>query len=103
MIGENEAFRNLYRGNTFKGIFLIVGDKPDWFDLKDQDFSMPSIYTEQNRPKPYDCGFFKDQTIHLIQSKTASDEFFFAWYSHMLTLQIKTLLALDSENELYVS
>jgi len=38
MIGENEAFRHLYRGNTFKGIFLIVGDKPDWFDLKTKIF-----------------------------------------------------------------
>jgi len=103
MIGEKEAFLHLYRGNNFKGIFLIVGDKPRWFNPNDQDFSMPSIFTEQNRPKPYDCGFFKDQTIHLIQSKTASDEFFFTWYTHMLTLKTKTLLALDSENELYVS
>jgi hypothetical protein len=103
MIGDKEAFLHLYRGNLFKGIFLIVGDKPDWFNPDDQDFLLPSIYTEQNRPKPYDCGFFKDQKIHLIQSKTASDEFFFTWYRHMLTLKTKMLLALDSENKLYVS
>ena len=103
MIGEKEAFLHFYRGNNFNGIFMIVGDKPYWFNPNDQDFSMPSIYTEQNRPKPYDCAFFKDQKIHLIQSKTATDEFFFLWYRHILTLSPKTLLTIDSESELYVN
>ena len=103
MIGDKEAFKHLYDGKLFKSVFVMVGDKPDWFDPKDQDLSLPMIYTEQNRPKPFDLGFLKGQIVNLIHGKNASDEFFFAWYTHALTLGIKTLVALDSENELYVS
>lgn len=103
MIGDKEAFRNIFDGYKPKDVFVLVGDAPDWFDPKDQDKELPMIYTEQNRPKPFDLGFLKGLRVHLIHSKNASDEFYYAWYSHVSTLGIKTLVALDSENEIYVS
>lgn len=103
MIGDKEAFRYLFEGNKLKSVFVMVGDAPDWFNPKDQDLDLPMIYTEKNRPKPYDLAFLKDQNVHLIHAKNASDKFFYDWYTHLSTLGIKTLVALDSENELYVS
>ena len=61
------------------------------------------IFTEQNRPKPNDLSFLKDQVVQLIHFKNASDEFFFTWYTYLSTIGIKTLVATDSEVETYVS
>lgn len=102
MIGDIEAFRHLYDGNHFKSVIVVVGDKPDWYDPKDQDFDIPLIYTEQTNPNKLHLKYLKDQKLQLIHGKNASDEFFFAWYTHALTLGLKTLVALDSENEIYV-
>lgn len=102
MIGDMETFRYLFEGNKLKSAFVMVGDAPDWFDPKDQDFELPMIYTEQTKPNKLHLKYLKGQNVHLIHGKNASDEFFFAWYTHALTLGLKTLVALDSENELYV-
>lgn len=103
MIGDKEIFKYIYDGYKPKDVFLVVGDAPDWYDPKNESFEFPMMYTEQNRPKPFDLGFLKGLVVHLIHGKNASDEFFYSWYTHVSTLQIKTLIAMDSENEIYVS
>jgi hypothetical protein len=102
MIGQNEAFRHLFEGNAFDGVFVMVGDAPKDFDPESQDFALPMIYTEQTQPNKLHLAFLKGQLVHLIHSKNASDEFFYSWYTHLSSIGIKTLVALDSENELYV-
>lgn len=102
MIGDKEAFRHLYDGNKFKSVFVMVGDAPKDFNPKDQDLDLPMIYTEQTKPNKLHLAYLKGQKVHLIHAKNASDEFFYDWYTHLSTLQIKTLVAFDSENEIYV-
>jgi hypothetical protein len=97
MIGQKEVFEDLYSGKQIPSIFIFVGDKSDYWDMKD------TIFTEQNRPKPNDLSFLKDQVVQLIHFKNASDEFFFTWYTYLSTIGIKTLVATDSEVETYVS
>jgi hypothetical protein len=96
MIGERKVFKELHSGKQIPSIFVFVGDQSDDWDMKD------TIFTEQNRPKPNDLAFLKDQVVQLIHFKNASDEFFFTWYTYLRTLGIKTLITTDSENEIYV-
>jgi hypothetical protein len=97
MIGEQQVFKDLYSGKQIPSIFVFVGDKSEHWDMKD------TIFTEQNRPKPNDLAFLQNQVVQLIHFKNASDEFFFAWYTYLSTLGIKTIVATDSEVETYVS
>jgi len=96
MIGERQVFKKLHSGKQIPSIFVFVGEKSEHWDYTD------TIFTEQNRPKPNDLAFLKDQVVQLIHFKNASDEFFFTWYTHLRTLGIKTLITTDSENEIYV-
>lgn len=97
MIGQKEVFEDLYSGKQIPSIFVFVGDQSEHWDMKD------TIFTEQNRPKPNDLSFLKDQVVQLIHFKNASDEFFAIWYTYLSTIGIKTLVATDSEVETYVS
>jgi hypothetical protein len=90
-------------GGQVKSVFLLVGEKPHWFDPKKQhDMSMPMIYTEKRNPQPIDLKFLEGQNIQLIHAKNATDELFAAWYIHTHQLKAKTLVALDSDGEIYV-
>jgi hypothetical protein len=103
MIGQKEVLEYLMDGGQVKSVFLMVGEKPDWFDPKDKyDITMPSIYTEKRSPQPLDLNFLEGQNIQLIHAKNASDELFAAWYIHTLQLKAKTLVALDSAGDIYV-
>jgi hypothetical protein len=97
MIGEQQVFKKLHSGKQISSIFVFVGEKSEHWDYTD------TIFTEQNRPKPNDLAFLKDQVVQLIHFKNASDEFFFTWYTYLSTIGIKTLVATDSEVETYVS
>jgi hypothetical protein len=90
-------------GGQVKSVFLLVGEKPEWFDAtKQEDMTMPMIYTEKRNPQPIDLKFLEGQNIQLIHGKNASDELFAAWYIHTLQLKAKTLVALDSAGDIYV-
>lgn len=103
MIGQNEVLEYLKAGNQVKSVFLLVGEKPDWFDPKKQDdMSMPMIYTEKRNPQPIDLKFLAGQNIQLIHARNASDELFAAWYIHTHQLKAKTLVALDSDGAIHV-
>ena len=103
MIGQKEVLEYLKDGGQVKSVFLLVGEKPDWFDPKDKfDITMPSIYTEKRYPQPLDLKFLEGQNIQLIHAKNASDELFAAWYIHTHQLNAKTLVALDSAGDIYV-
>jgi hypothetical protein len=103
MIGQKEVLEYLMDGGQVKSVFLMVGDKPDWFDPKDKyDITVPSIYTEKRYPQPLDLNFLEGQNIQLIHAKNASDEFFAAWYIHTHQLKAKTLISLDSAGDIYV-
>jgi hypothetical protein len=102
MIGQNEAFKFWHQHNYLNGVFVIVGTKPKWFDSKDNYCSLPSIYTEKDTPRSIDLAFLTNQVINLIHGD-CSDEQFAAWFVHLTNLKPKILIALDSENEIYVS
>ena len=103
MIGQKQVLKYLMDGGQVKSVFLMVGEKPDWFDPKDKfDITMPSIYTEKRYPQPLDLNFLEGQNIQLIHAKNASDELFAAWYIHTHQLNAKTLVALDSAGDIYV-
>lgn len=103
MIGQNELLKHLMNGGQVKSVFLLVGKKPDWFDPKKQeDMTMPMIYTGNRNPQPLDLKFLKGQNIQLIHAKNASDELFARWYIHTHQLQSKTLVALDSDGVIHV-
>lgn len=103
MIGQKEVLEYLIAGGQVKSVFLLVGEKPDWFDPKKQnDMSMPMIYTEKRNPQPIDLKFLAGQNIQLIHVKNASDELFAAWYIHTHQLKAKTLVALDSDGAIHV-
>jgi hypothetical protein len=90
-------------GGQVRSVFLLVGDKPEWFDPKNQeDMTIPSIYTEKRNPQPLDLNFLEGQNIQLIHAKNASDELFAAWYIHTHQLKAKTLISLDSAGDIYV-
>jgi hypothetical protein len=103
MIGQKEVLEYLMAGGQVRSVFLLVGEKPEWFDPKNQeDMSMPMIYTEKRNPQPIDLKFLEGQNIQLIHAKNASDELFAAWYIHTHQLKAKTLVALDSAGDIYV-
>jgi hypothetical protein len=103
MIGQKQVLEYLMGGGQVKSVFLMVGEKPDWFDPKDKfDITMPSIYTGKRNPQPLDLNFLEGQNIQLIHAKNASDELFAAWYIHTHQLNAKTLVALDSAGDIYV-
>jgi hypothetical protein len=103
MIGQREVLKYLMDGGQVKSVFLMVGEKPSWFDPKNQDdMSMPMIYTKKRNPQPVDLNFLKGQNVQLIHAKNATDELFAAWYIHTLELSPKTLVALDSDGAIHV-
>jgi hypothetical protein len=103
MIGQKQVLEYLMAGGQVRSVFLLVGEKPEWFDPKKQeDMTMPMIYTEKRNPQPIDLKFLEGQNIQLIHGKNASDELFAAWYIHTLQLKAKTLVALDSAGDIYV-
>jgi hypothetical protein len=102
MIGQNEAFKFWYDKNYLNGVFVIVGTKPNWFNSKDSFCALPCIYTEKDTPRPIDLAFLTNQVVHLIHGD-CTDEQFFAWYVHLTNINPKILMALDSENKVYVS
>jgi len=103
MIGQKQMLEYLMAGCQVRSVFLLVGDKPEWFDPKNQeDMTIPSIYTEKRNPQPLDLNFLEGQNIQLIHAKNASDELFAAWYIHTHQLKAKTLVALDSAGDIYV-
>ena len=102
MIGQNEAFRFWHQHNYLNGVFVIVGTKPNWFNSVDNYCSLPSIYTEKDMPRSIDLAFLTNQVVHLIHGD-CTDEEFFAWYKHLSNIQPKLLIALDSQDEIYVS
>ena len=103
MIGQKQVLEYLMAGGQVRSVFLLVGDKPEWFDPKNQeDMTIPSIYTEKRNPQPLDLNFLEGQNIQLIHAKNASDELFAEWYIHTLQLKVKTLVALDSAGDIYV-
>jgi hypothetical protein len=103
MIGQNEVLEYLKAGGQVKSVFLLVGEKPNWFDPKKQvDLTMPMIYTGKRKPQPLDLKFLKGKNIQLIHAKKASDELFASWYIHTHQLGLKSLVALDSAGEIYV-
>jgi hypothetical protein len=103
MIGQKQVLEYLMAGGQVRSVFLLVGEKPECFDPKNQeDMSMPMIYTEKRNPQPIDLKFLEGQNIQLIHGKNASDELFAAWYIHTHQLKAKTLVALDSAGDIYV-
>lgn len=103
MIGQKQVLKYLMNGGVVKSVFLLVGEKPDWFDPeKQEDMSMPMIYTHKRKPQPLDLKFLKGQNIQLIHARNASDELFASWYIHTHQLNAKTLVAMDSVGEIYV-
>jgi hypothetical protein len=103
MIGQKQVLEYLMAGGQVRSVFLLVGEKPEWFDpTKQEDMTMPMIYTEKRNPQPIDLKFLEGQNIQLIHGKNASDELFAAWYIHTLQLKAKTLVALDSAGDIYV-
>ena len=102
MTGQDEAFKFWYHNNYLTGVFVIVGSKPSWFNSKDSFCALPSIYIEKDTPRPIDLAFLTNQVVHLIHGD-CTDEQFFAWYVHLTNLNPKILMALDSENKVYVS
>ena len=101
MIGQHEAFKFWYQHNYLNGVFVIVGNKPSWFNSADSFCAMPSIYTEKDMPKAIDLAFLTNQIVNLIQGD-CSDEQFAAWFIHLTNLKPKILVALDSEKEIHV-
>ena len=103
MIGQKQVLEYLMAGGQVRSVFLLVGEKQEWFDpTKQEDMTMPMIYTEKRNPQPIDLKFLEGQNIQLIHGKNASDELFAAWYIHTLQLKAKTLVALDSAGDIYV-
>lgn len=103
MVGQIEAFNYFKNCGKFSAIFVIVGEKPNWFNPQRQvDLHNPLIYTEKRSPQPIDLLFIKSQIVHLIHGTSATDELFAKWFSHLTNLKPKMLLASDSTEEMYV-
>ena len=96
MIGALEA-----KGKN--DIIIVVGRKPNWY--KPQEMNNDAIglvYTEDSRPKKNDLDFCKFKNIQIIHGTDATDELFSKWYVEAVNSKPKTLLAVDSELEIYV-
>ena len=102
MIGDKELFSHLYYRHPCQSIFVMVGDAPKSFNPLEQNFELPEVFTEQTIPNKLHLAYLKGRIVHLIQLKSASDEFYFKWYTHLLTIGLKTLLAIDSDNQLFM-
>lgn len=119
MIGEKEVIEHLAKGQPFESIFVMVGCHGD-FNPKEQafihndEYLLPgevfnknyvgnaTIVTGKRRPKVDTLPYLKGQNVHLIHSD-GSDSLFAAWYSVICESKPEFLIALDSENEIYVS
>jgi len=119
MIGEKEVISHLSKGQVFDGIFILVGCHGD-FNPKEQGFvhndeyllpgevfnekyvGHATIVTGKRRPKVNTLPYLKGQKVHLIHSD-GSDSLFAAWYSVVAESKPKFMIALDSENEIYVN
>lgn len=106
MIGHFEIVEHLQSYKPFESIIIVVGTKPDWFNSHEQNNKNEStglIYTERSRPKKGDLSFIKGANVQLIHGNNASDELFGKWYAETINSKPKTLVAVDSEKEIYVS
>lgn len=119
MIGENQVMEHLAKGQKFESIFVLVGChgdfKPDEqpFIHKDE-YLLPgevfntkfvgssTIVTGKRRPKVDTLPYLKGQKVIMVHSD-GSDSLFAAWYSVVVDSKPKFTVALDSENEIYVS
>lgn len=84
-------------------IIIVVGKKPSWYNAQEMNNdAIGLIYTENSRPKKNDLDFCKFKNVQLIHGNDATDEVFSKWYAEAVNSKPKTLLAVDSELEIYV-
>lgn len=90
----------------FESIIIVVGTKPEWYVSSEQNskgVSTGLIYTERSRPKKGDLAFIKGANVQLIHGNNATDELFGKWYAETINSQPKSLVAVDSGEQIYVS
>lgn len=97
MIGTLQAMNK-------QSIIIVVGKKPNWYNAQEMNNdAIGLIYTENSRPKKNDLNFCKAKNIQLLHGTDATDELFSKWYVEAVNSKPKTLLAVDSEGEMYVN
>jgi hypothetical protein len=101
MIGHMEVIESL---PVINSIIVFVGKKPSWYNPKDSNGDKVGlIYTESSRPKKNDLWFIKNNNLQLLHGTGATDELFAKWYAESINCKPKTLVAVDSTGEIYVS
>lgn len=101
MIGHMEVIESL---PVIKSIIVFVGKKPAWFNPIDcKGDKVGLIYTESSRPKNNDLFFIRNHNIQLLHGNGATDEIFAKWYAEAINCKPKSLVAVDSEGEIYAS
>jgi hypothetical protein len=105
MIGHVETI-NLLATKSLKAVIISVGKKPDWVksnEINVKGDSTALIYTENSRPKKNDLAFIKNLAVQLLHGADATDELFSKWFIEVVNSNPKSIVAVDSEMEIYVS
>lgn len=103
MIGRKEAVMAVSDGTNIESIILIVGKTPKWFDpTRQENMTIPMVYTDGKRPKPHDSDFVAEQLVQVIHGAGATDKMFADWYTNVHNAKPKAIVALDSQGEIYV-
>lgn len=103
MIGHMEVIQNL---PVIDSIIIFIGKKPSWYvptDFNPKADKVGLIYTESSRPKNNDLWFIKNKNIQLLHGNNATDEMYAKWYVECINCKAKSLVAVDSEGEIYVN
>jgi len=82
-------------------IIFIVGSSPSWFDGENQG-NIGLVYTQKSRPKSNDANFVRGKSVQVIHGENASDELFCKWLAEIIKTNPKTVIAMDSEKEIFV-
>lgn len=82
-------------------IIFIVGSSPSWFDGR-QNGEVGLIYTQKSRPKPNDVKFLSGKMVQVIHGKDSTDELFAKWLAEIIKTKPMSVVAMDSELEIFV-
>lgn len=103
MTGHLEVINLL---QSLHSIIIFVGKKPDWYkphEMNGKGERVGLIYTENSRPKKNDLWFGKNKDLQLLHGTCSTDELFSKWFAEAVNCKPKSLLAVDSEMEIYVN
>lgn len=105
MIGHIDVIE-LLKTTKLSGIIIFVGSKPKWYNtLEVNKFGerVGLIYTESSRPKKNDLWFGKNQHLQVLHGTGSTDELYSKWFIEAVNCNPKSLVAVDSEMEIYVN